>query len=94
MPSKKKGTPRRPAQKPSAPKKPQPVTTNPSKTDDRRLAELSEALDIMLPELSARIAAVEHLLLEKEICDREELMAAREFVDERPRGGFAGDEQD
>jgi len=94
MQPKKKRTQRRPVRKPSAPKKPQPVTTHPSMGNDRRLAELSEALDIMLPELSARIAAVEHLLLEKEICDREELMAAREFVDERPRGGFAGDEQD
>ncbi len=79
MPPKKKRVQRRPARKTS---------------DDRRLAELSEALGIMLPELTARIAAVEHLLVKKEICDREELIAAREFVDERPRGGFAGEEQD
>ena len=94
MQPKKKRAQRRPVRKPSVRKKQQPVATNLSKGDDRRLAELSEALDIMLPELTARIAAVEHLLVEKEICDREELMAAREFVDERPRGGFAGDEQD
>jgi hypothetical protein len=57
------------------------------------VAEISETLDIMLPELTARLAAVEHLLVEKEICDREELLEAREFVDERHRGGFAGEEQ-
>ena len=94
MQPKKKRAQRRPVRKPSARKKQQPGATNPSKGDDRRLAELTEALDIMLPELTARIAAVEHLLVEKEICDREELLEAREFVDERPRGGFAGEQQD
>ena len=69
------------------------MAVGPLKGDDRRLAEVSEALDIMVPELTARIAAIEHLLVKKEICDREELIEAREFVDERPRGGFAGDEQ-
>lgn len=70
------------------------VASRPQGVATRRLNELAEALDIMLPELTARIAAVEHLLVEKEICDREELIEAREFVDERPRGGFAGEEQD
>lgn len=94
MPPKKKRAQKRPARKPPAGKKPQPVAVGLSKGDDRRLAEISEALGIMLPELTARIAAVEHLLVEKEICDREELIEAREFVDERPRGGVAGEEQD
>jgi len=93
MPPKKKRAQKRPARKPPAGKRPRSVAVGPSKTDNRRLAEISEALDIMLPELTARIAAVEHLLVEKEICDREELIAAREFVDERPRGGFVGEEQ-
>ncbi len=93
MPPKKKRAQKRPARKPPAGKKPHPVAVGPSKADVRRLAEISETLDIMLPELTARIAAVEHLLVEKEICDREELVKAREFVDERPRGGFAGEEQ-
>jgi len=44
----------------------------------------------MLPELTARIAAVEHLLVEKEICDREELIAAREFVDDGPEAALRG----
>ena len=94
MPPRKKRAQKRPARKPPAGKRPHPVAGAPSKTDVRRLAEISETLDIMLPELTARIAAVEHLLVEKEICDREELIEAREFVDERPRGGFAGEEQD
>ncbi len=46
----------------------------------RRLGEIGEALDIMLPELSARIAALEHLLIGKGICRREELIRSREFV--------------
>jgi len=94
MPPQKKRAPRRSARKTPSGKTRQAVSTRPAKTDNRRLAEISEALDIMLPELTARIAAVEHLLVEKEICDREELIEAREFVDERPRGGFAGEEQD
>jgi hypothetical protein len=94
MPPKKKRAQKRPAPNPPAGKRPRSVAVGPSKTDNRRLAEISEALDIMLPELTARIAAVEHLLVEKEICDREELIEARVFVDERPRGGFAGEEQD
>jgi len=94
MSPKKKRAQKRPARKPPAGQRPQPVAVGPAKGDDRRLADVSEALDIMVPELAARIAAIEHLLVEKEICDREELIEAREFVDERPRGGFAGDEQD
>lgn len=94
MPPKKKRAQKRPAPNPPTGNRPRSVAVGPSKTDNRRLAEISEALDIMLPELTARIAAVEHLLVEKEICDREELIEAREFVDERPRGGFAGEEQD
>ena len=38
----------------------------------------------MLPELTARIAAVEHLLVEKQLCTHEDLVRSREFVD-RPR---------
>ena len=93
MSPRKKRAQKRPAGKPPAGRRPQPVAVGPLKGDDRRLAEVSEALDIMVPELTARIAAIEHLLVKKEICDREELIEAREFVDERPRGGFAGDEQ-
>jgi hypothetical protein len=94
MPPKKKRERRRPARKTSARKRTREAPASPAKADDRRLADLTEALDIMLPELTARIAAVEHVLVQMEICEREDLIRAREFVDERPRGGFAGEEQD
>ena len=45
-----------------------------------RLNELAEQIEIMIPEMTARIAALEHLLLEKHLCTREELVGAREFV--------------
>ncbi|MGH7205889.1 MAG: hypothetical protein ACREI2_06735 [Nitrospiraceae bacterium] len=37
----------------------------------------------MLPELTARIAALEHLLIEKQVCSRDDLIRSREFVDIR-----------
>ena len=48
-----------------------------------RLAELAEAQEILLPELAARIAALEHLLLIKGLCTRDELKQARAFIDTR-----------
>jgi hypothetical protein len=36
-----------------------------------------------MPELAARIAALEHLLIEKRICTREELIQTRRFIDTR-----------
>jgi hypothetical protein len=53
---------------------------------NRRLSELTEAQEIMLPELSARIAAVEHLLVEMQICSHDDLIKSREFVDMRREG--------
>jgi len=50
---------------------------------ERRLAELAEAVNIMIPELSARVAALEHVLVEKQLCRRADLMRARQFVDMR-----------
>jgi len=48
-----------------------------------RLAELAEAQEILLPELAARIAAIEHLLIEKGFCSHDDLKQARTFVDTR-----------
>ena len=45
-----------------------------------RLNDLIERIDIMMPEMTARIAALEHLLLEKELCTRKDLSSAREYV--------------
>lgn len=44
---------------------------------------ISERLDMMLPELIARVAAVEHLLVEKGICSHENLLSSRRFIDEQ-----------
>jgi Holliday junction resolvasome RuvABC endonuclease subunit len=46
----------------------------------QRLQDLREQIDIVLPEMTARIAALEHLLREKQLCPRQDLIAARQFV--------------
>ena len=46
----------------------------------RRLQEVIERIDIVLPEVAARVAALEHLLLELKICTQDDLRSAREFV--------------
>jgi hypothetical protein len=46
----------------------------------RRLDELTERIDIVLPEMTARVAALEHVLLELSLCTRDDLRRAREFV--------------
>ena len=38
---------------------------------------------MMLPEVMARIAAVEHVLIEKKVCSHEDLLRARQFIDEQ-----------
>ena len=46
----------------------------------RQLEELSEKFDIVMPEVTARVAALEHLLREKELVTRQDLVSARAFV--------------
>ena len=46
----------------------------------RRLEELGEKCDLVLPEVTARIAALEHLLREKNLVSRADLVSARAFV--------------
>jgi hypothetical protein len=46
----------------------------------RRLQDLTERVDIVLPEVTARVAALEHLLLELKVCTMADLRRAREFV--------------
>ena len=48
-----------------------------------QLDELTERIDIVLPELTARIAALEHLLLELKLCTHGDLRRARQFVREQ-----------
>jgi len=47
---------------------------------NRRLDELIEQIEIVLPEVTARVAALEHLLLELNLCTMDDLRGAREFV--------------
>lgn len=46
----------------------------------RRLDELIERIDVVLPEVTARVAALEHLLVELNLCTLDDLRGAREFV--------------
>jgi hypothetical protein len=46
-----------------------------------QLNDLKEEIEIMVPELTARVAAVEHLLVEKGLCTHDDLLRARQFVD-------------
>jgi Holliday junction resolvasome RuvABC endonuclease subunit len=46
----------------------------------RRLHDLRDQIDIVLPEVTARVAALEHLLLDKQLCTKADLVRAREFV--------------
>jgi len=47
---------------------------------NRRLEELIERIDVVLPEMTARVAALEHLLLELNLCTMDDLRGARQFV--------------
>ena len=47
---------------------------------NRKRQDLCEQVDIVLPEMTARIAALEHLLLGKQLCTRKDLIDARQFV--------------
>jgi hypothetical protein len=46
----------------------------------RRLKEIEDRLDILLPEVTARIAALEHLLRKLNLCTHDDLRHARVFV--------------
>jgi hypothetical protein len=79
MPLKKKHLPK-PARRRTASriKKAEPAKRPESLLD--RLNDLTEQIEIMLPEMTARIAALEHLLIEKQLCTRQDLIQARDFV--------------
>ncbi|BCA56411.1 hypothetical protein W02_35510 [Nitrospira sp. KM1] len=66
---------------PAAASKPKKSSGSQRKADVlNRLDDLCERIDIVLPEVTARVAALEHLLLEKQLCTRADLRGAREFV--------------
>ncbi|HSF70203.1 MAG TPA: hypothetical protein VLA47_07455 [Nitrospira sp.] len=58
-----------------------PSKTKNSETELRQqLEDLSEKFDLVLPEVTARVAALEHLLREKQLVSRADLVSARAFV--------------
>lgn len=68
----------------SQPKKlPRSVSPLLAQNHAEALDALSERLDMMLPEVMARIAAVEHVLISKKVCSLEDLLKARKFIDEQ-----------
>jgi Holliday junction resolvasome RuvABC endonuclease subunit len=46
----------------------------------QQLEDLNEKFDLVLPEVTARVAALEHLLREKQLVTRQDLISARSFV--------------
>ena len=70
----------------SQPKKlPRSVRAPLAQSHAEALDAMGERLDMMLPEVMARIAAVEHVLIEKKVCVHADLLAARQFIDEQER---------
>ena len=57
-----------------------PKTGNNNAALLRRLDDLCEQFELVLPEVTARVAAREHLLREKELVSRADLISARAFV--------------
>lgn len=51
----------------------------------KTLEALNERLDIMLPEVMFRIAAIEHLLVKNQLCLYDELTNARQFIQDQER---------
>ncbi len=68
----------------SQPKKlPRSIHSPTTQSYAEALDAMSERLDMMLPEVMARIAAVEHVLIEKKVCLHKDLLRARQFIDEQ-----------
>jgi len=63
-------------------KKPVAASKVSTTTDGLRqqLEDLSEKIELVLPEVTARVAALEHLLREKQLVTRQDLVSARAFV--------------
>ena len=47
---------------------------------EQRLDDLCEQFELVLPEVAGRVAALEHLLREKQLVTRQDLVSARAFV--------------
>lgn len=80
MATKKLGSRNRVRRQPVGVKKNRPAVARADAGLNRRFVELREQIDLVLPEVTARVAALEHLLLELKLCTRDDLRRAREFV--------------
>ncbi len=85
MPSAKNSTRKQGKRRRQAGRERRLSSSRPRKAATHSLDTMAETLDIMIPELTARLAAVEHLLIEKQICSHEDLVRSREFVDIRQK---------
>ena len=93
MALKKKKSARKSTTRTSSPKKVAPAkkTKKSSRTrvsrapkiTTKNLDDLNERLDIVLPETMFRIAALEHLLVKNQLCSYDELINARQFIQEQ-----------
>ncbi len=79
-PSSKKVTSTRKTQKPQRSR-----PSRASKVTVKTLDALNERLDMILPEVMVRIAAIEHLLVKNQLCMYDELINARQFIQEQER---------
>ncbi len=79
-PARKKMTPARQTKKSQSTR-----TARVSKPTGKSLEALNERLDMMLPEVMFRIAALEHLLVKNQLCSYEELVNARQFIQDQER---------
>jgi hypothetical protein len=80
MAKKKRDSRNRVRRRPVGRTKKRPASVRADAGVSRRLLDLREQIDIVLPEVTARVAALEHLLLELTLCTRDDLRRAREFV--------------
>ncbi len=85
MPSAKKSTRKQGKKRRQAGKERGQSSSRQSKVATSTQDTIAETLGIMIPELTARLAALEHLLIEKQICSHEDLVRSREFVDIRQK---------
>jgi Holliday junction resolvasome RuvABC endonuclease subunit len=80
MPTRKINSRNRVPRRPVGRAKKPPAVPRTDAALSRRLQDLTERIDIVLPEVTARVAALEHLLLELKVCTMADLRRAREFV--------------
>ena len=66
--------------KKSPPRPPKAGTAGADADLRQRLEDLIDKCDLVLPEVTARVAALEHLLREKQLVTRQDLISARAFV--------------